>query len=109
MQVEQKSKINDLTAVKTTHNVPSSVPENVVNVSLPKDESLELSFKMGDDYRECGIFRNAQESHAIEFPSKVAEDIKSVLGITKEIRADDVICYCSRRSQTSLCGLNQDD
>ena len=36
------------------------------------------------------FFRNAQESHATDFASRAIDDIKSVLGITKEIGAEVV-------------------
>ena len=79
---------------KTAHGVSQPLPVHDDHAPLPKDAPEDLAFKIVDEYRDCEgrklnlIFHNVPESQAEEPASRAADDIKSVLEITKEMGAD---------------------
>ena len=88
-----------LSQQKNTHGVPQNtqcVPVHGDNILPSKDASENLAFKMVDECKDRDrrklnlIFCNVPESQAEESASRVADDIKLVLEITKDIGADDV-------------------
>ena len=99
LQEALKTTINDLVSAKTTHDVPQntqSVPVHGDSRSLSRDVPEDLAFKMVDEYKDRErrklnlIFRNVPESQVKEPASRVADDIKLVSEITKEIGVDHV-------------------